>query len=75
MIRAPKGTVIKKRTVALYEHEINELYETIEASGNAAGDIKPPSSWSSGSLERWLKTRATLVTDLDIRSGHDLFDQ
>ncbi|KAJ7609797.1 hypothetical protein DFH06DRAFT_1246824, partial [Mycena polygramma] len=50
-------------------------YETIEASGNAAGDIEPPASWSSGDLEPWLKTHAALVAARDIRSGHDLFDQ
>ncbi|KAF7378108.1 Acetyl-CoA synthetase-like protein [Mycena sanguinolenta] len=75
MIRAPKGTVIKKPTIALYKQEIEDLYETIEASGNAASDIDPPSSWHAEDLEPWLMTHASLVADKDIRGGRDLFDQ
>ncbi|KAF7347147.1 Acetyl-CoA synthetase-like protein [Mycena venus] len=36
MARAPKGTVIKKSTVALYKQDIEELYDAIEASGNTS---------------------------------------
>ncbi|KAJ6449036.1 hypothetical protein C8R47DRAFT_1265595 [Mycena vitilis] len=75
MVRAPKGTVIKKSTIASYKLEIEELYDTIEASGNAASDIEPPSSWTAGDLESWLQTHATLVADKEIRRGHDLFEQ
>ncbi|KAJ7615659.1 putative aminoadipate reductase [Mycena polygramma] len=75
MARTPKGTVIKKSTIATYQKEIEELYETVEASGNAASDIEPPSSWTTGDLEIWLKTHATLVADREIRGGHDLFEQ
>ncbi|KAJ7656957.1 putative aminoadipate reductase [Mycena polygramma] len=75
MVRAPKGTVIKKPTVALYEQEIEELYETVEASGNAGSDIEPPSSWAAGDLKPWLKTHTALVANRDIRGGHDLFEQ
>ncbi|KAJ7622622.1 putative aminoadipate reductase [Mycena polygramma] len=75
MVRVPKGTVIKKSTIALYKQEIEQLYNTIEASGNAASDIEPPASWTAGDLEPWLKTHATLVANRDIRGGHDLFEQ
>ncbi|KAF7347156.1 Acetyl-CoA synthetase-like protein [Mycena venus] len=75
MVRAPKGTVIKKATIASYTQDIDELYDTIEASTNAASDVEPPSSWTSKNLEPWLKTHATLVTHKDINGGHDLFDQ
>ncbi|KAJ7615673.1 putative aminoadipate reductase [Mycena polygramma] len=75
MARTPKGTVVKKSTIASYEQEIEELYETIEASGNATSDIEPPSSWIAGDLENWLKIHATLVADREIRGGHDLFEQ
>ncbi|KAJ7916044.1 putative aminoadipate reductase [Mycena leptocephala] len=75
MVRVPKGTVIKKRTIALYKQEIEKLYDTIEASGNAASDIEPPASWASHDLEPWLKTHAALVADKDIRGSHDLFEQ
>ncbi|KAJ7360798.1 hypothetical protein DFH08DRAFT_951448 [Mycena albidolilacea] len=36
---------------------------------------EPLASWSSQDLEPWLKTHASLVADIDIRGGHDLFDQ
>ncbi|KAF7347140.1 Acetyl-CoA synthetase-like protein [Mycena venus] len=75
MVRAPKGTVIKKSTIALYKPDIEQLYDTIEASGNAASDIEPPSSWSAQDLEPWLKTHASAVAGRDIQGGHDLFDQ
>ncbi|KAF7341016.1 Acetyl-CoA synthetase-like protein [Mycena sanguinolenta] len=75
MIRAPKGTVIKKPTITLYKQEIESLYEAIEASGNAASDIDPPLSWSSEDLEPWLIVHASLVADKDIHGGRDLFDQ
>ncbi|KAJ7865170.1 putative aminoadipate reductase [Mycena olivaceomarginata] len=75
MARAPKNTVIKKVTVALYDKEIQDLYDTIEASGNAACDVEPPSSWSPQDLRSWLKTHASLVATRDILGGRDLFDQ
>ncbi|KAJ6457244.1 putative aminoadipate reductase [Mycena sanguinolenta] len=75
MIRAPKGTVIKKPTIALYQQEIEDLYSTIETSGNAASDIDPPSSWCAADLEPWLMAHASLLADKDIRGGRDLFDQ
>ncbi|KAJ7696821.1 acetyl-CoA synthetase-like protein [Mycena rosella] len=75
MLRAPKGTVMKKATIALYEQEIEALYDTIEASGNAARDIEPPASWTSRDLEPWLMTHASLLANRHIRGGHDLFDQ
>ncbi|KAJ7718257.1 putative aminoadipate reductase [Mycena metata] len=75
MLRAPKGTVIKKSTIALYQQDIEDLYRTIETSANAASDIDPPSSWTPSDLEPWLKIHASLVAGKDLRGGRDLFDQ
>ncbi|KAJ7486758.1 putative aminoadipate reductase [Mycena latifolia] len=75
MARAPKRTVMKKATIALYKEEIEALYDTIEANGNAGSDVEPPSSWTSKDLEPWLATHASLLADRDIRAGNDLFDQ
>ncbi|KAJ7761183.1 putative aminoadipate reductase [Mycena maculata] len=75
MLRAPKGTVNKKATIALYNEEIEALYDTIEASGNAANDTEPPASWTAEDLEPWLRTHASVVADRDIRGGQDLFEQ
>ncbi|KAJ7731258.1 acetyl-CoA synthetase-like protein [Mycena metata] len=76
MARTPKQTVIKKATVALYQKDIEELYDTIEASGDAASDIEPPSSWTPRDLQPWLKTQASLVAGRDLRGdSSDLFEQ
>ncbi|KAJ7718234.1 putative aminoadipate reductase [Mycena metata] len=75
MLRAPKGTVMKKSTIALYQQDIEDLYGTIETSANAASDIDPPSSWTPSDLEPWLKIHASLVAGKDLRGGRDLFYQ
>ncbi|KAJ7715960.1 acetyl-CoA synthetase-like protein [Mycena metata] len=76
MARTPKQTVIKKATVALYQKDIEELYDTIEASGDAASDVEPPSSWTQRDLQSWLKTQASLVAGRDLRGDSaDLFEQ
>ncbi|KAJ7099035.1 putative aminoadipate reductase [Mycena crocata] len=75
MRRAPKGTVMNKATIALYKEEIDTLYDTVEASGNAGGDIEPPVSWTAEELGLWLATHASLVAGKEMHGGEDLFDQ
>ncbi|KAJ7052224.1 putative aminoadipate reductase [Mycena amicta] len=78
MARAPKGTVVKKATIQLYEGDIDALYDTIEASGNAASDVAPPTSWTATELEPWLLTHAALISGKDseqLKTDIDLFDQ
>jgi thioester reductase-like protein len=76
MLRTPKGTVMKKTTLNIYEKEIDALYDTVEASAKATEDIEPPKSWSSSDLESWLVAHTA-----DIHSGKtvdveaDLFEQ
>ncbi|KAF7340998.1 Acetyl-CoA synthetase-like protein [Mycena sanguinolenta] len=75
LLRASKGTLLRKQSLILYEQEIEELYDAVEASGNTASNIEPPPSWSSQDLQAWLQTHASLVADKDIRGGRDLFEQ
>ncbi|KAJ7041394.1 acetyl-CoA synthetase-like protein [Mycena alexandri] len=75
MIRTPKKTIVKKATVALYQKDIEDLYFTIEASGDAASDVEPPLSWTPRDLQPWLQTQASLVADRDLRDDSDLFEQ
>ncbi|KAF8215612.1 acetyl-CoA synthetase-like protein [Mycena galopus ATCC 62051] len=75
MVHTTKGNVSKKATFGLYKEEVEQLYDNIETSGNAAGDVEAPSSWSSQGLEPWLQTHASLVADRNILEGQDLFDQ
>ncbi|KAJ7045248.1 putative aminoadipate reductase [Mycena alexandri] len=63
MAHSPKGTVIKKSTIALYRQDIEDHYHMIETSANAASDIDPPSSWTSSDIEPWLKIHASLEFD------------
>ncbi|KAJ3773057.1 putative aminoadipate reductase [Lentinula raphanica] len=51
--RVGKGTVAKKAAMALYEAEINEIYDAVEM--NSGGDsIQPPASWNAADLETWI---------------------
>ncbi|KAG1855628.1 putative aminoadipate reductase [Suillus subalutaceus] len=63
MLRAGKGTVMKKATVELYEAEINALYEKVEGSTRA-------------DVEEWLKIHAAAVNaDKAVDPDTDLFAQ
>nr|GAT45909.1 acetyl-CoA synthetase-like protein [Mycena chlorophos] len=75
MVRAPKGTVVKKATVKLYEEEITELYDTIEASTSAPSDVAPPPSFTAPGLAPWLLAHAEKLSDKHIDPQRDLFDQ
>ncbi|KAE9406882.1 putative aminoadipate reductase [Gymnopus androsaceus JB14] len=51
--RVGKGTVARKAALALYDSEIDNLYETIES--NSGGDsIEPPKSWEVADIQPWL---------------------
>ncbi|CAK5283812.1 unnamed protein product [Mycena citricolor] len=75
LIRTPKGTVVKKATVALYCAEIDALYDTIDASTHSANEIAPPPSWTSPDLVPWLSAHASSLSDKEIHAGGDIFDQ
>ncbi|KAG1790286.1 putative aminoadipate reductase [Suillus plorans] len=76
MLRAGKGTVIKKATTKLYEEEINALYEKVEGSTRAGIDIPLPTSWTAEDVEGWLKVHAAAVNaDKEVDPDADLFTQ
>ncbi|KAJ7625844.1 acetyl-CoA synthetase-like protein, partial [Roridomyces roridus] len=75
MVRAAKGTVIRKATIGLYEQEIEALYATIENSGDTADELPPPTTWTPEDLEPWLKAHASLISNREICVGDDLFVQ
>ncbi|KAI0698168.1 hypothetical protein BC835DRAFT_1413297 [Cytidiella melzeri] len=73
--RAPKGTVLKKQVMALYEDKINQLYETVENSTNMK-DTKPPSSWDIPDLQSWLLEVSSSINDgQSVHPTLDLFQQ
>ncbi|KAG1733502.1 putative aminoadipate reductase [Suillus lakei] len=58
MLRAGKGTVIKKATVKLYEEEIDALYEKVDGSTRAGIDVPLPTNWTADDVESWLIVHA-----------------
>ncbi|KAF5393844.1 hypothetical protein D9757_000419 [Collybiopsis confluens] len=50
--RVAKGTVARKASFALYDAEINGIYETV--ASNPGDSIEPPESWEAKSLAPWL---------------------
>ncbi|KAJ7604455.1 hypothetical protein FB45DRAFT_850695 [Roridomyces roridus] len=76
MVRAPKGTVIKKSTIEAYKTEIDTLYETIEAASATGSDTAPPPSWTRENLEPWLVEHASTLASKPLLGGtHDIFEQ
>ncbi|GJE90357.1 acetyl-CoA synthetase-like protein [Phanerochaete sordida] len=73
--RAAKGTIVRKQALALYEKEINDLYETVENSASSE-HIPPPCSWNVPDVQAWLQRHACALTSrASIRPDKDLFDQ
>ncbi|KZT20031.1 putative nonribosomal peptide synthetase [Neolentinus lepideus HHB14362 ss-1] len=73
--RAPKGTVMRKATLTEYAQEIEDIYETVEAS-TKAGDIAPPESWAEPIVTNWLASQAaSLNNDRSPELDVDLFAQ
>ncbi|KAI0345580.1 acetyl-CoA synthetase-like protein [Trametopsis cervina] len=72
--RAAKGTLLKKQLLALYETDIDRLYETVENSTNVK-DTKPPRSWDLEDVEDWLLEVASAVNDTPITASEDIFQQ
>ncbi|KIM56982.1 hypothetical protein SCLCIDRAFT_1219816 [Scleroderma citrinum Foug A] len=66
MLRAGKGTVTKRATIKLYEHEIDVL--RIE--------VPLPSEWTSSQVRDWLMVHATAVnSESPVNADVDLFEQ
>ncbi|CCM02157.1 uncharacterized protein FIBRA_04235 [Fibroporia radiculosa] len=59
-VRAAKGTIQRKKTLELYDKDIEELYVVIEESRDAHG-VVPPSSWSLNAVQTWLTEHATAI--------------
>ncbi|KZT01337.1 uncharacterized protein LAESUDRAFT_717564 [Laetiporus sulphureus 93-53] len=63
--RAAKGTIMGKQVLALYEADIDALYNVIAESRDAHG-IVPPKSWAFSDVEIFL--RKAMVHGVDHRS-------
>ncbi|TCD64926.1 putative PKS/NRPS-like protein biosynthetic cluster [Steccherinum ochraceum] len=75
MQRAAKGTAMRKLVLTSYIKEIDQLYETIEASTSANG-VEPPSVWNTEAVEEWLvKHTTTINKGREPSVTVDIFDQ
>ncbi|KAF7794887.1 hypothetical protein EIP86_006030 [Pleurotus ostreatoroseus] len=72
--RAGKGTYIRKQVLALYEKDIDQLYQTVDESKDAKG-IAPPASWMVEDVETWLLWHASAVKGSQVDPVVNLFDQ
>ncbi|KII84556.1 hypothetical protein PLICRDRAFT_117723 [Plicaturopsis crispa FD-325 SS-3] len=76
ILRTPKGTVSRKRTIKDYEPEIQALYETVEATSVATDAVAPPPTWSVDNIERFLADHAKDIHDgKNFSLDADLFEQ
>jgi hypothetical protein len=76
ILRAGKGTVMRKATLKAYESEIDALYNTIEANESTSGAASIPRSWSTEDLVKWLLDRAADIhPDRMFSPDVDLFEQ
>ncbi|TCD69319.1 putative NRPS-like protein biosynthetic cluster [Steccherinum ochraceum] len=75
MGRAGKGTVQRKHTLKNYEKEINQLYDSVQASKDDNG-IAAPSHWTLEETTVWLIKHITLINNsVPASLFRDLFAQ
>ncbi|KAH9951150.1 hypothetical protein B0H21DRAFT_855734, partial [Amylocystis lapponica] len=73
--RSAKGTINRKKTLALYEEDTETLYRVVDSSKDVT-DIPPPPSWSAPSVLMWLRTHAaSLNRDVVPTPNEDIFEQ
>ncbi|KAF7293800.1 Nonribosomal peptide synthetase [Mycena chlorophos] len=75
MLRSPKGSVAKKATLELYAQDIDALYNTVEASSSAAGEIASPVAWTAVNIQPWLLEHTSSLCGKAINPTIDLFEQ
>ncbi|CAA7263094.1 unnamed protein product [Cyclocybe aegerita] len=73
--RSPKGSVMRKAALQLYEVEIEDLYTSVEVT-SGRNVVEPPRTWDFDGILYWLTTQANdILSRQDISSSRDLFDQ
>ncbi|KAF9062745.1 hypothetical protein BDP27DRAFT_1427576 [Rhodocollybia butyracea] len=72
--RVGKGTVAREAAMALYDSEINELYETVE-SNMTGNSVEPPKSWKAVDLQPWLVDQISDILSTKVPAATaDLFE-
>ncbi|KAJ3970201.1 acetyl-CoA synthetase-like protein [Lentinula raphanica] len=71
--RAAKGTVMRKATYALYEKEINQIYEAVESNASS-GSVAPPSTWEVQDIRNWVMTQVVELCGNRLELSDDLFE-
>ncbi|PCH35037.1 NAD(P)-binding protein [Wolfiporia cocos MD-104 SS10] len=74
-IRTAKGIIQRKKTLGLYQQDIEQLYQTVEESRDSHG-VAPPPSWNASDIQAWLLEHAAAISNEKRPTvDHDLFDQ
>ncbi|KAF9072482.1 hypothetical protein BDP27DRAFT_1418094 [Rhodocollybia butyracea] len=72
--RVGKGTVARKAAIALYDSEIDKLYETVD-SNTGGNSVELPTSWNAMDLHSWLVDQISDILSTEAPpSAADLFD-
>ena len=72
--RTPKGTIMRKMALKMYDAEIEQIYKAVENS--KGGDIPPPLAWDKGNIQDWLLTNLNeLLGRPNVDPDADLFEQ
>ncbi|KAF9078805.1 hypothetical protein BDP27DRAFT_1310201 [Rhodocollybia butyracea] len=72
--RVGKGTVARKAALALYDSEIDKLYETVD-SNTGGNSVEPPESWKAVDLHPWLVDQISDILSTEAPPATaDLFD-
>ncbi|KAJ7463788.1 hypothetical protein FB451DRAFT_1180248 [Mycena latifolia] len=75
MIRAPKGTVIKKATIGLYKEESRHFMRRSKPAATRPVTSSLPPRGPPASLNSGSRSTPGLLAERDIRGGRRLFDQ
>ncbi|KAF9000304.1 hypothetical protein BDQ17DRAFT_1427303 [Cyathus striatus] len=71
----PKGTVMRKAALKLYETEIEALYQSVE-SNTSSGEIDPPVTWEEKVVVEWLlRQTSDILSSSRLELNEDFFDQ
>ncbi|KAJ3842699.1 putative aminoadipate reductase [Lentinula raphanica] len=71
--QADKGTTLRKRVYKLYEKEIDQIYDTVDANAGK-GTVPPPTSWETADVQEWLATQIQDLSGKSLSPHDDVFE-
>ncbi|KAF8871770.1 putative aminoadipate reductase [Infundibulicybe gibba] len=72
----PKGTVMRKAALQVYNKEISALYDALELGVKESQNVNPPTSWQEDDVRTWILAEAQrLHNGKGFSPSVDLFEQ